>query len=127
MSESTNELGHTLYIGRATSMLIILSLIAQDKEHSGYSLIKKIKELSKEKLSFRVGTIYSHIERLCEQGLLTQHIRDISSRERVIRQKSVYSLTSKGMEVLEQMRQRWEDTQGIIREIIREEEKRCHR
>jgi DNA-binding PadR family transcriptional regulator len=105
-------------------MLIILSLIAQDKEHSGYSLIKKIKELSKEKLSFRVGTIYSHIERLCEQGLLTQHIRDISSRERVIRQKSVYSLTSKGMEVLEQMRQRWEDTQGIIREIIREEEKR---
>ncbi|MFW9917773.1 MAG: PadR family transcriptional regulator [Candidatus Thorarchaeota archaeon] len=124
MSESTNELGHTLYIGRATSMLIILSLIAQDKEHSGYSLIKKIKEISKEKLSFRVGTIYSHIERLCDQGLLTQHIRDISSRERVIRQKSVYSLTSKGMEVLEQMRQRWEDTQGIIREIIQKEEKR---
>lgn len=124
MSESTNEMGHTLYIGRATSMLIILSLIAQDKEHSGYSLIKKIKEISKEKLSFRVGTIYSHIERLCEQGLLTQHIRDISSRERVIRQKSVYSLTSRGMEVLEQMRQRWEDTQGIIREIIQEEEKK---
>ncbi len=124
MPESTNELGHTLYIGRATSMLIILSLIAQDKDHSGYSLIKKIKELSKEKLSFRVGTIYSHIERLCEQGLLTQHIRDISSRERIIRQKSVYSLTTRGMEVLEQMRQRWEDTQGIIREILQKEEKR---
>jgi DNA-binding PadR family transcriptional regulator len=124
MSESTNELGHTLYVGRATSMLIILSLIAQEKEHSGYSLIKKIKEISKKKLSFRVGTIYSHIERLCEQGLLTQHVRDISSRERVIRQKSVYSLTSKGMEVLKQMRQRWEDTQGIIREIIQKDEKR---
>ncbi len=118
MQESANQMDYILYIGRATSILIILSLLNQDKEHSGYSLIKKIKNMSEGKLKFRAGTIYSQIDKLAEQGLIKQDSRDISTREGIIRHKSVYSLRSEGRRVLERMRLEWEDVLEIIGLII---------
>jgi len=118
MSESTNKKDYIQYIGRAMSTLIILTRLYQDKEHSGYSLIKKIKELTNGKLRFRAGTIYSQIDKLSEQGLITLKIQDISSREGLIRQKSVYSLSKRGMMVLEQMHQEWKDVHDILEMIL---------
>jgi DNA-binding PadR family transcriptional regulator len=106
------------YIGRKLSLLLILSLLDHEKEHSGYSLIKKIKTLTEGKLSFRAGTIYPQFEKLAAEGLINKHIRNSPSRSKdVIRQKAVYSITTKGTQMLSQMRAEWKDLRLLIDQI----------
>ncbi|MFX0121423.1 MAG: PadR family transcriptional regulator [Promethearchaeota archaeon] len=120
MSEVKLSDDYNLYIGRAASYLIILSLLHYDEEHSGYSLIKKIEKITYDKLKFRAGTIYPQIEKLQEEGLIKRHIRDVPSRsEDIIRQKAVYSITEDGVRVLDQMCLEWDNLQGLIHKIIK--------
>jgi DNA-binding PadR family transcriptional regulator len=106
------------FISRPLSLLIILNTLSQDKEHSGYSLVKRIKERTVNKLTFRAGTVYSHIEQLSADGLITQDIRELPTRKGLIRQKAVYSITPKGRDALERMLKQWYNVLATIDDLL---------
>ena len=119
MSELLESKDFNLFLGRATSYILILSILKYDSEHSGYSLIKRLEELTDNRLKFRAGTVYPQIEKLKEAGLIERHIQDAPSRsEDLVRQKAVYTLTSKGVATLSHIRRDWDDFSNIIDTII---------
>ncbi|MFX1533701.1 MAG: PadR family transcriptional regulator [Promethearchaeota archaeon] len=119
MSETEKSIDYKSYLGKALSELIILSALNPDKRYSAYQLIKIIKEESIEKISFLAGTIYPQMQNLEKKGFLQKHIVPTPSRsEGVIRQKSEYSLTLKGKEVLKKRKEEWIELQKIINHLI---------
>ncbi len=102
------------YIGKDMSLLLILSLLHHDGAHSGYSLLKRVKEITEGKFKFRVGKIYDQIDELLNQGFLSQDIQQISEKK----VKAVYSLSIKGREERERMLNEWKDTRYLFEELI---------
>ena len=119
-SESTRE--YNPYIGKELSTLLILSVLNAKKSSSTYDLIKDIKIKTENKISFRAGTIYPHMIKLESVGVLQKRIEDTPSRsEGVTRQKSVYSLTQKGLDLLNDKKRDWKDLQSIVRKLLESE------
>lgn len=119
MNQNESPREYNPYLGKELSTLLILSTLNAKKSSSTYELIKDIKIKTDNKISFRAGTIYPHMMKLESMGLLQKSIEDISSRsEGVIRQRSVYSLTRKGQEVLNDKKRDWKDLQTIINHLL---------
>ena len=83
----SKEPNYTTYMGKDMSLLIIISLLYHDGSHSGYSLLKRVKEITEGKFKFRVGRIYDQVDELLNQGFLTQEIHQITEKK----VKAVYS------------------------------------
>jgi len=98
------------------SILVILSLLYHDGVHSGYSLVKKIKKLTNGQLKFRVGTVYSQIEKLLEEGFLIQNIQYITDKK----VKAEYSLTSEGIKKREKMITEWNETITLFEKLVKQ-------
>ena len=121
MNRSDSPSDYNSYLGRDLSTLIILSSLTPNKSYSTYEIIKNIKIKTQNKISFRAGTIYPHMVKLEEEGLIQREIEDTTSRSPgVTRQKSVYSLTQEGLKILTEKRKDWEDLYRIITQIIKE-------
>lgn len=105
------------YIGRSLSLLIVLSVIDRDKEHSGYSLIKRVNQLTRKQISLRAGTIYPQLEKLVEQGLITYRFEDMNPEKSITRQKAIYSLTNEGRRILSQMWKEWGELESILKNL----------
>ncbi|MHA2202127.1 MAG: PadR family transcriptional regulator [Candidatus Hodarchaeales archaeon] len=119
-SESTRE--YNSYLGKDLSTLLILSTLSAKKRSSTYELIRDIKIKTKDKISLRAGTIYPHMVKLESMGVIYKSIEDTPSRsEGVIRQKSVYSITQKGLEMLKKKKRDWNDLQFIIDSLLENE------
>ena len=110
----SKESNYTTYMGKDMSLLIILSLLYHDGSHSGYSLLKRVKEITEGKFKFRVGRIYDHVDELLNQGFLTQEIHQISDKKL----KAVYSLSSKGIDKRNCMLNEWKDTINLFNKLI---------
>ena len=118
-SESPRE--YNPYLGRELSTLLILATLNAKKNSSTYELIKDIKMKTENRIFFRAGTIYPHMVKLESDGILQKRIVDTTSHsEGVTRQKSVYSLTQKGIEVLNNKKGDWKDLQSIINQLLSE-------
>lgn len=118
-SESSPE--YNPYLGKELSTLLILSVLSTKKSSSTYELIRDIKIKTNNKISFRAGTIYPHMVKLESMGVLHKAIEDTPSRsEGVTRQKSVYSLTQKGLKLLNEKKRDWRDLQSIINQLLDE-------
>lgn len=119
-NESTRE--YNSYLGKELSTLLILSSLSTKKSSSTYELIRDIKIKTQNKISLRAGTIYPHMVKLESMGVIDKSIEDTPSRsEGVIRQKSVYSITQKGLEMLREKKRDWNDLQFIINSLIASE------
>jgi DNA-binding PadR family transcriptional regulator len=119
MAQLEEPSDYNTYLGRELSELIILSALSHSKGYSAYRLIQKIKEETGGKISFRAGTIYPQMVKLEDRGLLSKSIEDTASRSAgVKRQKSVYSLTEKGIKALNRKRREWADLQSVINRLI---------
>jgi DNA-binding PadR family transcriptional regulator len=119
-SESTRE--YNSYLGKDLSTLLILSTLSAKKRSSTYELIRDIKIKTNDKISLRAGTIYPHMVKLESMGVIYKSIEDTPSRsEGVIRQKSVYSITQKGLEMLKKKKRDWNDLQFIIDSLLENE------
>jgi PadR family transcriptional regulator PadR len=122
MVEKEPQLEYNSYIGKELSTLLILSALSAKKSSSTYELIRDIKIKTNNKISFRAGTIYPHMVKLESMGILHRSIEDTTSRsEGVSRQKSVYSLTQKGIELLNEKRRDWIDLQLTINHLLEDE------
>lgn len=103
------------YLGKSMSLLLILFVLSLDGEHTGYSIIARIKELTQKRISLLAGSIYPQLERLEEEGLIDKDIRNDSSRsDEIIRQKSVYSVNTNGTKYLLKLWDDWEQFKLII-------------
>lgn len=122
MVEREPHLEYNSYIGKELSTLLILSALRTKKSSSTYELIRDIKIKTNNKISFRAGTIYPHMVKLESMGILHKSIEDTTSRsEGVTRQKSVYSLTKKGIELLNEKKRDWKGLQLTINHLLEDE------
>jgi PadR family transcriptional regulator PadR len=119
MDQNKTHREYNAFLGKELSTLLILSALKANKNSSTYDLIKNIKQMTDNKISFRAGTIYPHMVKLESQGILQKTVEDTPSRsEGVTRQKSVYSLTKKGMELLNQKKNDWFDLENTINQLL---------
>jgi DNA-binding PadR family transcriptional regulator len=110
----SKEPNYTTYVGKDMSLLIILSLLYHDGSHSGYSLLKRVKEITEGKFEFRVGKIYDQVDELLNQGFLTQEIQQITEKK----VKAVYSLSTKGIDKRNRMLNEWKDIIYLFEKLI---------
>jgi DNA-binding PadR family transcriptional regulator len=110
----SKEPNYTTYVGKDMFLLIILSLLCHDGSHSGYSLLKRVKEITEGKFEFRVGKIYDQVDELLNQGFLTQEIQQITEKK----VKAVYSLSTKGIDKRNRMLNEWKDIIYLFEKLI---------
>ena len=119
MAPSSTPREYNPYLGKELSTLLILSTLKAKKNSSTYDLIKDIKEITDNKISFRAGTIYPLMVKLETENILLKSIEDTPSRSAgVTRQKSVYSLSKKGLKFLKEKEKDWYDLVIIINQIL---------
>ena len=88
--------------------LLLLRLL-NDQEMYGYELVRAIKEVTNEAISLGEGVIYPVLHSLERNGSLQSRRKAVGGRTRVY-----YSLTRKGRERLDKLRDDWSRIQGGV-------------
>jgi PadR family transcriptional regulator PadR len=88
--------------------LLLLRLL-NEKEMYGYELVRTIKEVTDEAISLGEGVIYPVLHSLEKNGSLKSKRKAVSGRTRVY-----YSLTKKGRDRLQKLRNDWSRIQGGV-------------
>jgi PadR family transcriptional regulator PadR len=88
--------------------LLLLRLL-NEKEMYGYELVRTIKEVTDEAISLGEGVIYPVLHSLERNGSLKSKRKPVSGRTRVY-----YSLTKKGRDRLQKLRNDWSRIQGGV-------------
>lgn len=108
------------FLGKSVSLLLILTVLLNGEEHTGYSLITKVKELTQGKISLLAGTIYPQLEKLETDNLIEKIILNESSRSKeIIRQKAVYKINTNGIKYVQKLWEDWEMYNVIIERLKR--------
>lgn len=92
--------------------LLVLELLSREEMY-GYEIMKRIRNLSDEKISFSEGCIYPLLHRLEEQGLIDSRSEKVEGRERFY-----YSLNETGQEKLNTMRDDWETAVDGVASVL---------
>jgi len=88
--------------------LLLLRLL-NDQEMYGYELVRSIKKVTNEAISLGEGVIYPVLHSLERNGSLKSKRKAVGGRTRVY-----YSLTKKGHDRLEKLREDWRRIQGGV-------------
>ena len=88
--------------------LLLLRLL-NEHEMYGYELVRSIKQVTKEAISLGEGVIYPALHSLERNGALKSRRKAVGGRTRVY-----YSLTRKGRDRLEKLRDDWSRIQGGV-------------
>lgn len=88
--------------------LLLLKLL-NEQEMYGYELVRAIKKVTNEAISLGEGVIYPVLHSLERNGALRSKRKAVRGRTRVY-----YSLTKKGCERLEKLRNDWRRIQGGV-------------
>jgi DNA-binding PadR family transcriptional regulator len=98
---------------RGHTDMILLSII-NEKDSYGYEINKKIEEWTEGNFVFTEATLYTSFKRLVHQGFLTSYwIQSDSSKKR-----KYYSITKKGIKLLQEQITDWNYMKQIIDKII---------
>lgn len=92
----------------------ILAIIEKDEIY-GYELSKKLEQVG---LDISEGTIYPVLLRLQKNGYIVGEMRASDSGPN----RKYYSITFKGKEVLEEIRNEWKLLSGAIEKLLRRDE-----
>ena len=88
--------------------LLLLRLL-NEKEMYGYELVRSVKQVTDEAISLGEGVIYPVLHSLERNGSLKSKRKAVSGRTRVY-----YSLTGKGRDRLQKLRDDWGRIQGGV-------------
>ena len=77
---------------KGTLSVIILKLLAENERMYGYQIAQKVKELSKNKILIKEGSLYPALHKLKKDGLVEIETVNIGKRVR-----RYYNLTSEGV------------------------------
>ena len=94
------ELSKDLVAASATPL--VLSILKEGDSY-GYAIIKRVRELSDEEMSWTDGMLYPVLHRLEKQG----YIRSYWQKSQTGRKRKYYSLTGEGGDVLENLKAQW--------------------
>src|SRR5229473_2415536 len=98
---------------QGTLDLLILKLLAREPAH-GWSISKRIQQLSGEVLSVGQGSLYPALHRLEHQGWISAEWKDSN----LGRSAKFYSLTREGRKQLERELRSWERLSSAVQLLI---------
>lgn len=93
----------------ASSIPIILSILSKGESY-GYEIIKRIKELSHQKIDVKDGTMYPVLHKLEKKNLIESFWKDSETG----RKRKYYRITEKGKRELLIERDNWNTINHII-------------
>lgn len=95
-----------------SSNLLVLNLLSK-KPCYGYELIKTLKGRSNDVFDMKEGTLYPILHKLENEELITATNQEVSGRVR-----KVYSITKKGLQVLEAEREEWKVFSLAVNQVL---------
>lgn len=98
---------------RGHTDMILLSII-REKDSYGYEINKKIEEWTEDHFSLTEATLYTSFKRLVQLGYLTSYWIESDANKK----RKYYSITKKGIELLENQIEEWNYMKHIIDRII---------
>lgn len=98
-----------------TDTIILAHLIVRDSY--GYEINKSILEKTKSAYELKEATLYSSFRRLEEAGIIRSYWGDESTGAR----RRYYAITDLGRHVFHKNKSDWEETKGIIDQLLKEE------
>lgn len=93
----------------ATAMPIILSILEQGESY-GYQIIQKVKELSKEQIVWKEGSLYPVLHKMESQGMIKSEWQIAENG----RPRKYYVIEQAGREMLVQEKENWK----LVNEIF---------
>lgn len=87
----------------ASAKPLILSILAEGDNY-GYRIIRRVRELSDNKLSWKEGMLYPVLHKLEQQGIIESEWRIVENG----RQRKYYSLKREGYRMLEREKEQWD-------------------
>jgi len=103
----------------ASTTPLVLSLLEQQDAY-GYALIKRIRELSADRIAWSDGMLYPVLRRLEAQGLITSSWHGAAGGRR----RRYYRLEPAGQQELARLREQW-DLIGSVLDRLRKENPSC--
>ena len=95
-----------------SSNLLVLNLLSK-KPCYGYELIKTLKGRSNDVFDMKEGTLYPILHKLENEELITSTNQEVSGRVR-----KVYSITKKGLQILEAEREEWKVFSLAVNQVL---------
>jgi DNA-binding PadR family transcriptional regulator len=87
----------------ASAIPLILSIL-EEKDNYGYSIIKKVKKLSNNKIEWTEGMLYPVLHRLEKQEAIESYWKVSETG----RKRKYYSIKKKGNEILKEQKTQWQ-------------------
>ncbi len=95
------QISKDLIAASATSL--ILSILEKEDNY-GYSIIKKVKELSQDKIEWTEGMLYPVLHRLETQNAIESYWKESETG----RKRKYYKINKKGNEILKEQKKQWQ-------------------
>ena len=111
-----NCLANNQFMSKGLSQLLLLSIISKNTGLSGYLIVKKIKELTENNISLKIGSIYPQLDQLEQNNFIVKEIESVSDSTHM--QKAVYSISKLGLKELQRMVHDWSFFIKNISELI---------
>ncbi len=103
----------------ASSTPLVLAILKK-KDSYGYSIIKKIKEVSDNKIIWTEGMLYPVLHKLEKEGFIESYWKKANTGRR----RKYYHIKDEGLKELEKQKQQWEVVHSTLsKEILFGEEK----
>ena len=99
------------YMSGSTVMLV-LSLL-NEKSYYGYEIIKTLRERSNHVFDMKEGTLYPILHKLENDQLVVSSNQEVSGRTR-----KVYSITVKGIKLLEKQTKEWKEFSLAVESVM---------
>ena len=95
-----------------SSRMLVLNLL-NEKSFYGYELIKTLKQRSDNVFDMKEGTLYPILHKLENEELICSSNEEVSGRTR-----KVYTITEKGIRVLEREKEEWSTSSMAVNQVL---------
>ena len=99
----------------AASATPLILAILQQEESYGYAIIKRVKNISDDRVEWSEGMLYPVLHRLESQGFIRSSWRESESGRR----RKYYAITDPGRRELSRQREQWETVHSVLSESWR--------
>lgn len=93
----------------ASATPLILSILEKEDNY-GYSIIKKVKELSGDKIEWTEGMLYPVLHRLETQKAIESYWKESETG----RKRKYYKINKKGNELLKEQKKQWQTVNNAL-------------
>ncbi len=96
----------------ASATPMILSILAEGESY-GYAIIKRVRELSSDKIQWADGMLYPVLHRLEQQGIIESKMRTSETGKR----RKYYRLKDKGTKMLKEQKKQWMTVHCVLEKL----------